>query len=333
MRLATTIFGVLGLTLFSASAQAACTAVYPVDQLITDLANAEKGVRDSDAGVAGPAAASLEAGLPCLGEILPTIVIPRTYRAVAGAHYLNGNMEKARAWFQTAIEADSQFDYGIDDLGADNPMRIFYAESREGADIAPVAVEGMMLLEGGTHYLDGRRWTEATATLERPHLYQYEAEQVLTKLMFGNDFMPAVLVIDESSASDVGSSKPEKPPKQAKAGKEPKPGKPPKPAKTKPAAGTTDGFVKRERPWEKTPLMVGGVALMGGGVAAYVASSGTRGKFNESKDEASLTKFQKATNQLVIVSGVLVAAGAGTLTWGIIVDAGGTPLPGINVRF
>ncbi|TNE88306.1 MAG: hypothetical protein EP330_15400 [Deltaproteobacteria bacterium] len=338
MRVATTIVGFLALAA-STTAQAACPTVYPVEQLITDLGNAEKGVRDSDAALAGTGAQSLEKGLPCLGEILPTIVIPRTYRAVAGAYYLNGNMDKARLWFQTAIEADSQFEYGIDDLPAEHPLRIFYAESREGADVAPVPVEGMLLLDAGTHYLDGRRWTEAMATLERPHLYQYEGQgQVLTKLMFGNDFPPEVLVINEDATADVGGGKdkPEKDPKPAKEKpvKEPKPGKE-KPEKTAkaPKAEVSDGFVQRTRPPEKTPLMIAGGALLGGSVATYVVSGNVRQKFNDAESNEDADKFAKGTNQLVIMSGALFALGAGTLTWGIIVDAGGTPLPGIHVRF
>jgi hypothetical protein len=345
VRLATA--SALAITLsYSPLSHAACPTTYPVESLITDLANAEKGVRESDAALAGTAAQSLEAGLPCLGEVLPAIVIPRTYRAIAGSYYLNGNMEKSRSWFQTAIEADSQFEYGIDDLAAENPLRIFYAESREGADVAPTEVEGMLLLDAGTHYLDGRRWTEAMSTLSRPHLYQYEGQgQVLTKLMFGNDFPPEVLVIDEGAAEDLsaGGGKPPKEPKErtAKAPKD-KPAKDKpvkektvkeKPAKAPAQPESSDGFVQRTRPPEKTPLMLAGGALLGGSVATYVMSGGTRAKFDEATTNEDVDKYAKGTNQLVIISGALFAVGAGTLTWGIIVDAGGTPVPGIHLRF
>ena len=38
------------------------------------------------------------------------------------------------------------------------------------------------------------------------------------------------------------------------------------------------------------------------------------------------------TNRLVVASGAALAIGAGTMTWGIILE-GTTPIPGIHIRW
>ena len=59
-----------------------------------------------------------------------------------------------------------------------------------------------------------------------------------------------------------------------------------------------------------------------------------RQKFDDVKDsEEDLRKAQLATNRLYLGSLGVLAVGAGTLTWGIVLDGSGSPLPAIRGRF
>ena len=55
-------------------------------------------------------------------------------------------------------------------------------------------------------------------------------------------------------------------------------------------------------------------------------------QFDNGTTLEEITRLQAATNQLVLVSAATFAVGAGTLTWGVILD-GGQPVPAVRVRF
>ncbi len=132
--------------------------------------------------------------------------------------------------------------------------------------------------------------------------------------------------------------KPEKAPKAEKA---PKPEKEPKPKKPKqskaPASsgasplGTTIE-IRRQRPWEKTPLMVGGGAILAGAGAVYYLSSQARQNFDNASTLDSVDQYYRQTNTLFLLSAGVFAVGAGTMTWGIILE-GGAPMPNVQFRF
>ena len=136
--------------------------------------------------------------------------------------------------------------------------------------------------------------------------------------------------------------KAEKPPKEAapkpeKAKKEPKEKKP-KPAKEAPVASSTNGLgstieIRRQRPIEKTPLMIGGGAIIAGAGALYYLSYQARQDFSVAKSSDEIDRFYSKTNNLFLLSAGVFAVGAGTMTWGVILDSNNTPLPNVQFRF
>lgn len=280
----------------SAPAMAECTAAYTTDQLLADLVVAEQGLRGGQDQMVGLAGGNLEKGLPCLGEMLPQMMVGKTYRAIAAGRYLNNDEAGAKLWFSTALEVDSTFAYGVQDIPADHPMRTFYADIKREGSNESVPVEGMAFVPG-QHYLDGRKWETPTATMGLPHLYQHEAESLRTWMIQGNAF-PAEMLQDPSTI----------------------------PADA--ARQTPDGYVRMEGGYAvayrsplKTPLIATGVValLAGGGVYGY--SFLTRAEFDEATDLAEVERTEALTNNLVLASGGLAVLGLSTFTWGVAIDA------------
>jgi hypothetical protein len=352
----TALFVVPIATLVGKPASAAeCSAAYTTDQLLEDLAAVEEAAQTNNQGTSLKTATKLEAGLACLQEKLVPMLVGRTYRSIAAGYMVGGNETKARAWFRTAVEVDSAFEYGVTEYGPDHPVRRVYEEIRNGPAGAPVPMEGGRTLAVGSKYsLDGRLLRGPEATPGRPHLLQKEAAPVKSWVIDGNSFPAEVLAPVAAPAADAG--KPAKPPKGDKAADatKPEPAGGSKPAaKPEPAGGTkpdsskpasttaakpppkppTAGTVIRQRPPEKTPLIILGGAVIAGAGGMYGAAIATRGQYEAiTDDEDELRKKKDLTNRLYLGSIGVLAVGAGTLTWGIIVD-GGTPLPAVRVRF
>ena len=93
------------------------------------------------------------------------------------------------------------------------------------------------------------------------------------------------------------------------------------------------GGRRAKRPWEKTPLLIGGGAILAGAGGIYFAATQSRKAFNEGKTLNEIEKLQGTTNQLVIASAATLGVGVGVLTWGVILDGSGSPLPAVNFRF
>jgi len=93
---------------------------------------------------------------------------------VATYHFLSGREQDARAWYRTALELDPSFEWDINDLPIDNPIRRVFDEERGGAVVEAVRIKGQVLQapEGAYLLLDGRKMRRAEATESRPHLIQ-----------------------------------------------------------------------------------------------------------------------------------------------------------------
>jgi hypothetical protein len=132
----------------------------------------------------------------------------------------------------------------------------------------------------------------------------------------------------------VAEEKPEKEPKVA----EEKPEKEPKVADDKPektpkkTVSTANGEIKRKRPKEQIPLIIGGSLAMVAGGGMYAMAGQRRGDFDASNDLIEVDRLQGQINRLVIASAAVTAVGAGTLTWGVILD-GGSVMPTVQFRF
>lgn len=336
----------LGLGL-SPVARAACDAPYDSGQLLEDLVMVEEALRQGDGPTAGAVATKMETGLGCLAEPLPYMIVSRVYRGVAAGKFLGGDEARGKEWFLTAMELDPTFEYGLEDIPADSPIRVAYRGLREEAETAPVQLEGRELVEG-RHFLDGSLLGGPRATPNRPHVYQTDATGTFQSWVIqGNAFPDVALAAPVVAEAEPAAEEEEPRKKKKKKRDEPEPVEAEEPAvaeadeparekkkkKAEEAPVDTSGYYARVRPPEKTPLMIGGSAILVGAGGLYALSMVARGQFDDATTEEDIRKYQKRTNDLVLISAGTAAAGAAALGWGIIVDATGRPLPGIHIRF
>jgi len=353
-------FALLALWLVPGLARAAdCAAPYTLDTLLADMVAAEGFLRAGDTEPAKTVAAKMEAGVACMDARLPRPMVARTFRVI-GAGLIGAGEDRGKQWFATAAEVEPGFDYGVEELPADSPIRFAYLDAKsssadkEGPDDKTFAE--------GDFTLDGKGVDEPLAKAGRPHLLQRDAGGVTSWVIQGGAFPDEVLAdkapevaavpvpvakakkSKEPKAAKVKEPKAPKEPKVASA-KEPKPAKEakpdkekvakaPKPAKPNKSSTSSTGTVSasRKRPWEKTPLMIGGGVLMGVGGGIYYMAGQKRKAFDASNDVAEVDDLQGQVNRLVILSAAVTAVGAGTLTWGVILD-GGRPMPAVQFRF
>lgn len=320
--------GVAGL-LLAGDAWAACPAPYTTDSLLADLTATEKAVRDRSAGDAGAGAGKLEAGLPCLDVPLPRPIAGKAYRAIGGGYVVAGDA-KGKGWLVTAAELEPTFAYGVEDLAADHPVRDAYTAAK--ASSSGEEVVGGPVPAGTEVYVDGRKMTtDLKAKAGRPHVVQQKGASGVTGWLVDGATFPTELVPAGSSGTrpkdgDVATAKPpkgEKPPKEAKAPKPPKNG-----------GSTTGGvtMIDRKRPWEKTPLLLGGTAVVLGGGAVYGLSYLARQKFEGATTKADLDLYHSRTNTYFIAALAVTGVGVGTLTWGAILSDSG-PVAGLQFEF
>lgn len=307
-----------------------CAAPFTVDDLLSELNRVEFAAQDGDASVAGSAARDLEKGLGCLDARLVPALVGRTYRSMAAGFIVGGDQARGEAWMLTAVEVDPQFSFGLEEFAADHPVSQALRRLQQTAgDPEPVAV-GRSFVEGRV-FLNGRQIREPAATLGRPHLLQLDTDSVRSWVIEGATFPEAILVSDTPAAAKGADAKP----KKEKAAKAPKAAKERSAKSAGPTPAPADGSFQgvRQRPPEKTPLIIGGAAVVLGAGAMYTGAILSRRKFDSIGDsESDLRRAQLATNRLFLGSIAVFAIGAGTTTWGIILD-GGTAMPHVHVRF
>jgi hypothetical protein len=337
----------------SAAHAADCAESYTVDAMVEDLSSVETFLRNGDNELAGQAAQKLEAGLGCMNELLPRMIVGRALRAVGAGHVVQGDAGRGEDWLRTAAEIEQAFDFGLEDLPEVHPVRDAYANAKNtsGGEEIPVPDAA---LAAGTVYLDGRKLTEPKARIDRWHVVQLDdGAAVRSWVIEGSSFPDQVLVSTAPVLATTG-----KKPKEPKQPKEPKPepvAKAPKaePEQLDPVAGaprpkpeprpkpvtnamtSANGtvVVERQRPWEKTPILVGGGAILAAGGAVYYASYVSHQKFLNATDNDELDGLWSETNRLAIASVAILGVGVGTFTWGVILDGEGAPLPALRFRF
>lgn len=359
-----------------------CATPYTTDGLIEDLTTVETAMRGYDDAAAAAAGSKLRDGLNCLDEVLPALIAARAYRAVGAGLYASGEQQDSYKWFRTSLELEPTWTYGLQDVPEGHPLRNDFEnlKAKMSGD-EPTPVDGKELGDG-SHYLDGRKISKPKARLERFHVYQVENNGVKSHVIDGNTFPPSTLVDaaaavvdepkdkdktkdkdksknDKNSLSDKDIAKAEKAREKELAKKQKKAAK----VKTTVAADGTV-YYKRQRPKEKTPLMIAGGVVMAGALGLYYGSTRSLKKlegihtaadvnpgldltqpFKACRDgqevgdngcvkdpAAEVDRLAGVTNRLVVASAAVFAIGAGTTTWGIILD-GGTAVPTVNVRF
>lgn len=359
-----------------------CATPYTTEGLIEDLTGVESAMRGYDDDAAKASGDKLKAGLACLDEVLPALIAARAYRAVGAGLYAAGTPEAANLWFLTSLELEPTWSYGLQDIPEGHPLRNDFETLKSNlSGDEPIWVEGKEFSDG-SHYLDGRKISKPKARLERFHVYQVDNGGVSSHVISGNAFPASSLVegsvadLPDPADEDKGKSKGKDKNKNAtlsdkqiakaeakrQKDKEKAQAKQPKEKTTVASDGTV--YYKRQRPKEKTPLMIAGGVIMASAALLYYGSSrsfakmdqiqtaadvnpgldlssgfkscrdgvevGTNGCTIDPKDEVD--RLAGLTNRLVLASATVFAIGAGTTTWGVILD-GGTAVPTVRVRF
>lgn len=304
-------------------APAACEGAYSSDQLVLDVQELEAAVIDEAEKPAITLATAITGKLPCVEQKLPLGFLGRVYRALAGGYYVAGDGKISEAWFRTALEIDRGFRYGLEDLPGDHPLRQVYASMLQAEEVESVALQDKAFIREGTWFLDGRAIDGPVARPGRPHVLQLETPEgeVETWLIQGNGF-PADILEDGKNVAD----------KDKKRKKDRDRTKFDAPVQE---MGQGAVLVPRSRPPEQFPLLLTGGSLIAGGVALAVGSFVSRQNFATVRNsEDDLRRSQQATNRLALGAVAAAALGAGTMTYGIIIDDAGRPAGGrVQVRF
>lgn len=304
-----------------------CAEIYTIDALLSDLSAVEIAAQEGQADGSLTSARNLQAGLACMDERLVPALVGRTYRSIGAGMIVGGDTERGQQWFATAVEVDPQFSFGVQEFADGHPVQAAYRKAKDDVDSAQSVKAGAPFAEG-KFYLDGRSLSEPEATLGRPHLFQRNQDGVTSWIIEGAAFPDSVLAAESAVASasaDEGKSKSKDKSKDKSKRKDK--------AKDAAPAKSTEGLYVRERPPEKTPLIIGGATIIVGAGAMYGAAVLSRRKFDGIGDsESDLRRAQLTTNRLYMGSIALLAVGVGTTTWGVILD-GHTAMPHMSVRF
>ena len=313
---------VLGL-LLPARASAECKAAYTSSELVRDLTSSQLALRNMDESLFIEAVKRLEGGVGCVSNPVPPIVFASAYRYIGTSHYLSQDIEGARRWFRTALELDASYQWDASELELDNPMRRVFDEERDAAHTPVVKVDGKILARpaGSTYAIDGRPLVAAEASPNRPHIVQQIAtadKSIRGTWVIDGAALPEQILQDATQAAPTPND-------QAKVVKATKPSKAATAATAATAAvakaaGTVT--LQRQRPLEKTPLMVVGAIAIAGAGGIYAASFMTHDQFQNSGTTQELFEYQTLTNALVLTSGGVLLAGLGIGYWGVILDGG-----------
>ncbi len=299
--LAITVCTVLG---FSAAAEAACPAPYTAEQLGSDLSALSSALRGQNPDAFEVAGKKLTTSLECVDAPLAPVVLASVYRYAGLYHHSLGDKEAAQGWFRTALELDSSYDWGVSEVGVEDPVRLVFDSQRTEADRLPEPIKNGKILDvpDGMRVLsDGRVLREASLTPDRPHLIQLVA-------ISGNRIEGVWLVNGAELPDRI---------LQAPAVVE---------ATTAPSSGGKIDVerIERTRPPMKTPVLIGGGLLMAGGAGLYAMSFGAHKEWEAATTVNDLNETRTITNALVLAAGASLTLGAG-LTWaGIALDGGPT---------
>jgi hypothetical protein len=294
LRFLGTTLVLIGLT-HGTDVRAECAAVYTTGQMAADLGTMTTSLRSLDEEVFLRAGQLLNTGLVCMETTLPASAYASAFRYIGTFHFLEGRLDEAGGWYRTALELDPTFEWDINDLPIDNPIRIEFEKERSRAVVEPVRIEGKILAppEGAYLLLDGRKIRYAEATVGRPHLLQVVTGGAVTEaeVIDGNAIPDEYLMIGD----DGGSA-------------------------DKAGPGREVVTVLRIRPPLKTPMLVIGSVGVAAGIGLYVGSMVTHAKFQKATTTSEVLRLQGVTNSLVIASSACLLVGVGTGYAGIILD-------------
>ena len=314
------LLAVASLALLGGTARAECTGPYSADQLINDYQALQMSLRVEDNFSVLSHGERLAAGVPCLTDRVSTQMLAGVYRAIGVyAHTAHLDAEVGK-WFRTSIELEPTFEWGVEELAEDSPVRPLWAGERGSEGIAPTVIEGMSLIapDGGSLTLDGRAWTDARATPDRYHLLQLHAADGSVRrswLITGAEFPSSLVGAAVPAVADNDGGGGDEGPVRGEGVID---------------RDLPDGYlvsdivaVQRERPPMKTPSLLGGGTGLLGAAAIYGATFWAKSQFDASNTEADLLHYRGLTNSLVLASGGMVVLGGAVTYWGVTMSENG----------
>ncbi len=281
-------------------AWADCPTPYTAAALAGDLGTMSSALRRSDRDAFKVAGAAMVRGLPCVDAPLAPVVLANAYRYSGLQAHFTGDVELAKGWFRSALELDSSFDWDINELPIDDPIRGVFEAEREAAGVERVAVIGgreLAIPSGGRLMADGRVLTEAELTPNRPHLIQW--------IQNSDNSVVQVWIVDGASLPDqlLGNAQ--------ELG-----------ADTDSDSSFAVEKIERSRPPMKTPMLIMGGLGLAGGVGMYVMSFSAHKQFEEATTTTELEKKRSLTNGLLMGAGGALVVGSGFTYLGVMLDGG-----------
>ena len=305
-----------------------CEEPYTVDALLTNLAESEAALRSNDFASANTSASTMAVGLGCLDDIIPSIMLPRVFRAVGGSMFVGGDPDEAFLWLRTAAQLDPSFTYAPDQLPEGSPVHSAWKLAMLEADGETQSVDREF--GDGSHFLDGTMVQAPAAMGDRFHIYQRVLDETYTFLIQGAEFPEQAFgplgeepeeVITEVSAQDALVE-------AATAEVEVEEDEP------EDTVFTPEQVQSKSWPAERVVLVgAGGASLAASGIL-WGMSAGSRSSFDQSGTVSDMDKFQASTNTLFLSSAASAGVGAGLLGVGVlffVVD--GDPRPTLDIRF
>jgi hypothetical protein len=272
------------------AAQGACPEPWSGDRLDAEVASVEAALRVGDRDRAHRIAAHIELGVPCLQAVVPYASADRIYRAIGAGLYVGGDVVRGREWMLTALELNPGFQYQFDELAAELDLVAELERLRPDAEAAPELIEGKALKAGAT-YLDGALLGHPAATTGRPHVFQANADPLVSTVIEGNAFPERWLYTPTSVDVPVSDAR----------------------------VGT---WVVPNRPKEKTPLMIGGALGLVGSGGLYWLSTRSRSDFDAATTRPELEAAKRRTNTLVLATLGTLGAGTSVLGYGLSLPSG-----------
>lgn len=290
-------------------AAAACPEPVMLDTLLSRTIAIDEALAADQNLTARDGARRLRDELRCLSELVDRATAAQIARGIAAGYVATGEMALGKPWLRTAIDLDGAYVWTLPD---DHPvMEVWRTLSAE-----PVPDPERLTDESfaGAAYLDGEPIDEPAATPGRPHLFQLDGTPVQTWIVIGGRF-PAEALGSLSGRSRRASRDRTRDDEAERRFGEPL-------------------MVDRVRPPEKTPLLVGGAALVVAAGGLYGLAAQRRARFDDvtfARTEGEVRRLRTQVNGLVIGSAAVFAVGAGGIAWGSLVDARGTAT--LRLRF
>lgn len=307
-----------------------CEEPYTVDALLTNLAESEAALRSNDFASANTSASAMAAGLGCLDDIIPSIMLPRVFRAVGGSMFVGGDPDEAFLWLRTAAQLDPSFTYSPDQLPEGSPVHSAWKLAMLEAEGESQSLDRDFA--DGSHFLDGTMIQAPTAVGDRFHIYQRVLDETYTFLIQGAEFPEEAFgPIGEEPEEVITEVSPQDALVEAATAEVEVEVEVDEPEDT---VFTPEAIQSKAWPTERVVLVgAGGASLAASGIL-WSMSASSRAKFDQSGTVGDMDNFQASTNTLFLSSAASAGVGAGLLGVGVlffVVD--GDPRPTLDIRF